>query len=262
MVLAHHSNSAETVPSPSISISTRSPALTHLVSTTLPVKTNCPAWIPRPRCARLFASQATVAVQSMQLYAVAALDPLTGVHARRFFEQWLRREVRTAFRAQKPLSMLLLDLDGMRSLNDSAGHLVGDQALVTAGQALRGAVRDNDVVARYGGDEFVVLLPETSAPRAEKVAWRVVAALGSQRIASADGAEVTLRCSVGLAELGPHSFDTRGLRRTIPATYFQQVAQAVVKRASAFLEHAKSQGGGHLHCGAPVSWPELADDEM
>ena len=210
---------------------------------------------------RLFASQATVAVQSMQLYEVAALDPLTGVHARRFFEQWLRREVRTAFRAQKPLSMLLLDIDGMRAINDSAGHLVGDQALVTAGQALRGAVRDNDVVARYGGDEFVVLLPETPAPRAEKVAWRVVAALNSQVVNRAEGDDLSLHCSLGLTELGSHAFDTKNLRRTIPATYFQQVAQSVVKQASVALEHAKSQGGGHLHLGDTVSWPELAPDD-
>jgi two-component system cell cycle response regulator len=210
---------------------------------------------------RLFASQAAVAVQSMQLYEVAALDPLTGVHARRFFEQWLRREVRTAFRSQKPLSMLLLDIDGMRSINDTAGHLVGDQALVTAGHALRGAVRDNDVVARYGGDEFVVLLPETPAQRAEKVAWRVIAALNSQVVDAAEGADLALRCSLGLTELGSHSFDTKNLRRTVPATYFQQVAQTVVKEASAALEHAKSQGGGHLHAGSTLTWPELAEED-
>jgi len=63
---------------------------------------------------KIFANQATVAIHNAQLYEMAALDPLTGVHARRFLEQWLRREVRTAFRAQKPLSMLMIDMDNMQ----------------------------------------------------------------------------------------------------------------------------------------------------
>ncbi len=64
---------------------------------------------------QLFANQATVAIQNMLLYEMAALDPLTGVHARRFFESWMRREVRTAFRSQHPVALLLLDMDGLKS---------------------------------------------------------------------------------------------------------------------------------------------------
>ncbi len=77
----------------------------------------------------LFLHQAAVTIQNMLLYQMAALDPLTGVHARRFFEIWTRREVRNAFRSQNPVALLLLDMDGLKGINDAAGHWFGEQAL-------------------------------------------------------------------------------------------------------------------------------------
>ena len=210
---------------------------------------------------RLFANQATIAIQSMQLYEVAALDPLTGVHARRFFEQWMRREVRTAFRSRKPISVVLVDIDQMKSINDSAGHLVGDQALATVGETLRTAVRDNDVVGRYGGDEFIVLLPETAAARAEKVAWRMLAALQDKEVPTPEGG-LPLRCSIGLSELEPHTYDSARLRRPVPATYFQHMVQALVQRATQALLRAQRQGGAQLYLGPATTWEPPPDDDL
>lgn len=84
------------------------------------------------------------------MYEMAALDPLTGVYTRRFFEQRMLRELRTAFRSQQPLALLMLDLDHLKQINDVAGHLVGDQALRIFGQVLRQTTRSNDIVGRYG----------------------------------------------------------------------------------------------------------------
>src|SRR5690606_22120134 len=88
-----------------------------------------------------FSTQATVAIQNAQLYQMAALDPLTEVHARRFFDQWLPREVQGAFTGRRPLSVLMVDMDQMKRINDTGGHLAGDQALVTVGKVLREATR-------------------------------------------------------------------------------------------------------------------------
>jgi diguanylate cyclase (GGDEF)-like protein len=206
----------------------------------------------------ILANQATVAIQNMQLYEVAALDPLTGVHARRFFEQWMRREVRTAFRSRKHTSILLIDVDGMKSINDSAGHLVGDQALAITGQALRSAVRGNDVVGRYGGDEFIVLLPETAAARAQKVALRILAAFEDKRVPGTSD-RMPLRCSIGLGELEPRPEPATALRRPVPATYFQRMAQALIANCAQALLRARAQGGGRLALGEPTAWAEIPD---
>ena len=203
----------------------------------------------------VFANQASVAIHNMQLYEVAALDPLTGVHAPRFFEQWLRREVRTAFRSRKPLSLLLVDIDGMRSINDSAGHLIGDQALALAGKTLRRAVRENDVVARYGGDEFVVLLPETGPARAEKVAARILSDIQSHTLTTPDGRR-PLSCSIGLSDLQPPSKRGAALRRPVPATYFVQASQKLLLTASDGLSRAQAVGGSTLAHGGSTTWSE------
>ena len=130
----------------------------------------------------IFGNQATVAIQNTQLHEMAALDPLTGVYARRFLDRCILREVRAAFRSRQPLAMVLLDLDDLKGINDSDG-LAGDQALSARGKVLRQATRDTDVVARYGGDEFVVLLPQTPGDDAEAVGLRILQVLADRPLA-------------------------------------------------------------------------------
>jgi diguanylate cyclase (GGDEF)-like protein len=100
----------------------------------------------------------------------ARTDPLTGAYNRRFLEEFLAREMARSRRSRLPLSVLMLDLDGFKAFNDEHGHLAGDEMLAAVAQSLRSAVRTSDVVARYGGDEFVVVLPNTPGEAAQRVA--------------------------------------------------------------------------------------------
>jgi diguanylate cyclase (GGDEF)-like protein len=205
---------------------------------------------------QLFANQATVAIQNMLLYEMAALDPLTGVHARRFFESWMRREVRTAFRSQNPVALLLLDMDGLKSINDTAGHWTGDQALAAVGKVLRQATRENDVVGRFGGDEFAVVFPQTDADGARRVADRLLAMLRETNIPSPTG-NICLSASLGLATLPSYHISDTGFERPIPVEYFQGMSEALLQSADDALYVAKSSGKSRLCTAEALSWRTL-----
>lgn len=120
----------------------------------------------------------------------ARRDPLTGVFNRRHLGDFLSRQVSLSLRLHRPLTILLLDLDGFKTFNDRHGHLAGDRALKEAAIALTERLRSTDVVARYGGDEFVVVLPDTAGEEARRVARDLV-----------EAAPTGLRFSVGVASL-------------------------------------------------------------
>jgi len=204
----------------------------------------------------LYANQATVAIQNMLLYEMAALDPLTGVHARRFFENWMRREVRTAFRSQHPVALLLLDMDGLKGINDSAGHWTGDQALAAVGKVLRQATRENDVVGRFGGDEFAVVFPQTDAEGARRVADRLLAMLRETSIPSPKG-NIPLSASLGLATLPSHQMLESGFERPIPVEYFQGMTEALLQSADDALYIAKTSGKSKLCTAEAIRWGSL-----
>lgn len=209
---------------------------------------------------KIFANQATVAIQNMQLYEMAALDPLTGVHARRFFENWLRREVRTAFRSRRPVSAVMIDMDGLKTINDTLGHLAGDHALAIVGKVLREASREHDVVGRYGGDEFVMVLPQTSGRGAERMARRILSLLRQKELTGPD-TRLPVLASLGISVLLPHQFGPHDFARPVPAAYFQNMAQTLVLKADEALYRAKSAGGDRLHVGDPTPWLSLSSDD-
>ena len=205
---------------------------------------------------RVLSNQAAVAIQNIRLFEMAALDPLTGVHARRFFDRWILRELRTAFRTGQPMTLLMLDMDGLKAINDTEGHLVGDQALALMGRALRRATRNNDIIARYGGDEFAVILPQTDTEGAEHVARRLRSQLRNTTLVGPHGA-LALRGSVGLAPLLPPDFPSLPDQRAIPSTYFQGVAQLLIRQADEALYQAKRGGRSRYCCAAPTRWQRV-----
>jgi diguanylate cyclase (GGDEF)-like protein len=129
---------------------------------------------------------------------MAETDALTGLYNQRFFHDTLRREVTRAQRYERNLAIVVFDLDNFKTINDELGHLAGDRVLTQAADRLREAVRSVDVACRIGGDEFAVILPESSAQDAEQLYRRVH---NSLRGTSLGPEGQRLRLSAGIAEL-------------------------------------------------------------
>jgi diguanylate cyclase (GGDEF)-like protein len=129
-------------------------------------------------------------------------DPMTRVGNRRHWETCLRREVDRALGSRMPLSVLMVDLDNLKRLNDAHGHGCGDRALALVGEVLKDTCRSRDVAARFGGDEFAVLLPRTRVSEARIVAERIRAELARKRETLDAPLDSLVTVSIGIADLG------------------------------------------------------------
>jgi diguanylate cyclase (GGDEF)-like protein len=160
---------------------------------------------------------------------LADLDALTGLHNRRFFHETLAREVDRAQRYQRRLSLVLVDVDGFKEINDRIGHLAGDAVLAEIGSRIRQVVRSADIPCRVGGDELAVIVPEIEVGQARQLVGRIQSAVSSQPIARAG----RVRVSAGVADLQPNDS---------PTTFFERADESLYEAK----HNGKNEGKGGL----------------
>jgi diguanylate cyclase (GGDEF)-like protein len=146
---------------------------------------------------------------------LADLDALTGLHNRRYFHETLAREVDRALRYQRRLSLVMIDVDGFKEINDRIGHLQGDAVLAEIATRIRQVVRSADVPCRVGGDELAVIVPEVEVGQARQLVGRIQRAVSSQPILRAG----RVRVSAGVADLQPNDTPTSLFERADESLY-------------------------------------------
>lgn len=187
----------------------------------------------RPGTVLKFSLQNQLEVEAEQrLYASAVQDPLTGLHNRRHLDERLRAELAFASRHAASLSVLIIDVDHFKAINDTRGHDAGDAALRALGERLLRSVRTEDIVARHGGEEFAVVARGIGAVGALQLAERIRDTVAKLRIAHGGGAPLAFTVSIGVATMD----------RDCP---FDDAA-ALLKAADEMLYRAKQ--GGRNRC--------------
>jgi diguanylate cyclase (GGDEF)-like protein len=153
--------------------------------------------------ARTMANEAAMALENAKLYEdarnLADRDQLTGYYNHRFLHERLGEEIVRAQRSRAPLGLLMIDLDDFKLVNDTFGHLYGDRVLVWAAELIRSTLRASDVPARYGGDEFAIILPDSDAEAAAAVADRILAAFQERSFETEGRGAVPIAASIGVA---------------------------------------------------------------
>lgn len=169
-------------------------------------------------------SQVGVAVENARLYEktleLANRDGLTGLATRRFMMETLGREIQRSARYSAPLSLLLLDLDKFKRFNDTYGHLRGDDLLKEFASLVQRQIRTSDMAGRYGGEEFVIILPNTPLKGAIVTAERIRKSFEAVRISVADGSsQAGTTVSIGIAELSPGEAEEKIISAADAALY-------------------------------------------
>jgi len=134
-----------------------------------------------------------------ELKKLAITDPLTSLPNRRALDEILQREIERSKRYNRPLSVMVIDLDNFKMVNDTFGHSFGDEVLKTVGKILRESCRKVDIVGRYGGDEFIIILPETNLKNTIKVANKLIKNVDKIELFSPNKARIYLSISIGIA---------------------------------------------------------------
>ena len=151
----------------------------------------------------ILASFAAIAIQHARAHTVvkhqASTDSLTGLFNRRCFENIMGRELQRAVRHRHELSLALVDVDDFKQFNDRFGHQAGDEALALLGEAIRKSIRSTDVASRYGGDEMVIILPETRLEKAYSLFSRRIKREIESRLSRMSGGRFALTVTIGIA---------------------------------------------------------------
>ena len=161
--------------------------------------------------------QAALAIERSSLYQkmsdLATTDDLTRLYNFRFLDQTLDIEIKRCQRYGSCISLIFLDMDHFKLVNDQYGHLMGSQVLVEVAQILRKSLREVDIIARYGGDEFVVVLPETNVETSSRIAHRVRNAIRTHEFLKREGLSIHLSASFGIAGFPEHARNKTDLIR-------------------------------------------------
>ena len=178
------------------------------------------------------ALQIASALQNAQLYELAMVDGLTGLFVRRYFDARIEDEVERSKRYGSPFSVVMMDIDDFKRLNDTYGHVVGDRVLRTISSVVKAQVRGVDTAARYGGEEIALILPRTEMVAAYNLAERIRAAIAEQRVTTDADADETSKSLGVTASFGIAAF---------PECKAQS-GEDLVRRADRALYRAKRTG--------------------
>lgn len=144
---------------------------------------------------------------NQKLRELASTDVLTGLMNRRAFMEEAQRKFKLAKRYQRPLSLLMIDIDHFKRVNDTFGHQAGDQVLVEFGKIIKSCLRETDVFSRIGGEEFAIILPETNLEQTAELSERLLEKVRTAQIELETGIKISLTTSIGVATIPPLSVD-------------------------------------------------------
>ena len=161
------------------------------------------------------------AAETQAALQMAVIDPVTGLFNRHHLNAVLPAAIDTARSGGRPLALLMVDLDALKPFNDRWGHAAGDRVLRTVADALRGSMRLTDIIARYGGDEIAVVMPDTDVQTARALASRLVRVVAGTRVGRAADGPTGVTVSVGMATLNAGDGDARDLLNRADAALYE-----------------------------------------
>jgi two-component system cell cycle response regulator len=174
-----------------------------------------------------------------ELKGLTYTDDLTGLYNQRYLELILDREISLAKRNETQFSVLFLDLDHFKNVNDTHGHLIGSRLLYEVGQEIKKTLRESDITFRYGGDEFVMILSHTNLADAVLVAERIRVQIEKKRFLVRDGLEIRLTASIGVANVPDHAETKQQILRAADAALYgvkKAVRNKVIAATSSFKD--------------------------